>query len=54
MRTCAALFGNIFNGVVAGMCAYSLFEKCWKLKLKLQYGYQARRGFSNLDLEDLA
>ena len=27
-------------------------KKC--LKLKLQYGYQARRGFSNLDLEDLA
>ena len=28
MRTFAALFGHIFNGIVAGMCVYLLFEKC--------------------------
>ena len=50
-RTYAALFGHIFNGIVTGMCVYLLFENS---QLKLQYGYLARRGFSNLDLEDLA
>ena len=51
MRTYAALFGHIFNGIVAGMCVYLLIKNS---QLKLQYGYQARREFSNLDLEDLA
>ena len=40
-------------GIATGMSVHLLFEKYWKLKLKLQYGYQARSGFSNLDLEDL-
>ena len=26
-RTYAALFGHIFNGIVAGVCVYLLFEK---------------------------
>ena len=31
---------DIFSiGIAAGMCVHLLFEKCWKLKLKLQYGY---------------